>query len=63
VVSVATYVVPDQDLGAVMEARDRFFGDHRAASTLVVVQALVRPEWRLEVALVAAAGADAPTGT
>ena len=56
VVSVATYVVPEQDLGAVMAARDRFLGDHRAASTLVVVHRLVRPEWLLEISLVASAG-------
>jgi enamine deaminase RidA (YjgF/YER057c/UK114 family) len=53
VVSVCTYVVPDQDLTEVVVARDRFFGDHRAASTLVVVNGLVREDWLLEVALVA----------
>jgi enamine deaminase RidA (YjgF/YER057c/UK114 family) len=28
-------------------------GGHRAASTLVTVPALVRPEWKLEIAIVA----------
>jgi enamine deaminase RidA (YjgF/YER057c/UK114 family) len=54
VVSVTTYVVAGEDLGTVMAARDRVFGGHRAASTLVVVPALARPEWRMEIALVAA---------
>lgn len=55
VVSVTTYVVAGEDLGVVMAARDRALGGHLAASTLVTVPALARPEWRLEIALVAAA--------
>ena len=55
VVSVTTYVVSGEPLGPVMAARDAFMGDHRAASTLVTVPALARPEWRLEIAVVAAA--------
>ena len=37
-----------------MAARDRFMGGALAASTLVTVPALARPEWRVEVAVVAA---------
>ncbi len=55
VVSVTTYAVVGEPLGDVMAARDRFLGDHRAASTLVTVPALARPEWRMEIAVVAAA--------
>ncbi|MPY94415.1 MAG: RidA family protein [Acidimicrobiia bacterium] len=55
VVSVTTYVVAGNDLGVVMAARDEAMGGHEAASTLVLVPALARPEWRLEVAVVAAA--------
>jgi 2-iminobutanoate/2-iminopropanoate deaminase len=55
VVSITTYVVAGEPLGPVMAARDAFMGDHRAASTLVTVPALARPEWRLEIAVVAAA--------
>jgi enamine deaminase RidA (YjgF/YER057c/UK114 family) len=55
VVSVTTYVVAGEDLRIAMAARDRALGGHRAASTLVVVPALARPEWRMEIALVAAA--------
>lgn len=55
VVSVTTYVVVDQlgSLPAVMAARDRALLGHRAASTLVTVPALARPEWLMEIALVA----------
>tara|TARA_R110002110_G_scaffold410830_1_gene634663 strand:- start:303 stop:722 length:420 start_codon:yes stop_codon:yes gene_type:complete len=54
VVSVTTYVVAGQPLGPVMAARDAFLGAHRAASTLVTVPELARPEWQMEVAIVAA---------
>ncbi len=54
VVSVTTYVVAGEQLGPVMGARDEFLGDHRAASTLVTVPELAQPQWRMEVAIVAA---------
>lgn len=56
VVSVTTYVVASRlgDLGVVMGARDRALGGRRVASTLVTVPALARPEWLVEIALVAA---------
>jgi enamine deaminase RidA (YjgF/YER057c/UK114 family) len=54
VVSITTYVVVGEPLGPVMAARDEFMGDCRAASTLVTVPALARPEWRIEIAVVAA---------
>lgn len=58
VVSITTYVVASDsladDLAAVMAVRDEVMGEHRAASTLVTVPALARPEWRMEIALVAA---------
>jgi enamine deaminase RidA (YjgF/YER057c/UK114 family) len=68
VVSVVTYVVAGDrsradpaadlaaDLAVVMAARDRAMGGHEPASTLVTVPALARPEWRMEVAVIAAAG-------
>ena len=55
IVSVTTYVVVGEALTPVMAARDSFMGEHRAASTLVTVPELARPEWRMEVAIVAAA--------
>ena len=54
IVSMTTYVVAGEDLGAVMAARDTALGGHRAASTLVIVPALARPQWLVEVAVVAA---------
>jgi len=54
VVSVTTYVVAGEPLAPVMAARDRFLRGHLAASTLVTVPALARPEWRVEIAVVAA---------
>jgi 2-iminobutanoate/2-iminopropanoate deaminase len=59
VVSVTTYAVtgtsPDE-LASVMAARDAYL-PHRAASTLLLVSALARPEWRVEIAVIAAGGA------
>ncbi len=54
IVSVTTYVVVGEDLAPVMAARDEALAGHRAASTLVSVPALARPEWRMEVAVIAA---------
>ena len=56
VVSVTTYVVVDElaALPAVMAARDSALDGHRPASTLVTVPALARPEWKMEIALIAA---------
>lgn len=55
VISVTTYVVTGEELGPVMRARDEFLDGRRVASTLVTVPALARPEWRVEIAIVAAA--------
>ena len=57
VVSVTSYVVVDHlaSLGVVMAARDAALDGRRVASTLVTVPALARPEWKLEIAIVAAA--------
>ncbi len=54
IVSYTTYAVAGHDLSQVMAARDAFLGRHRAASTLVPVPALARPEWKVEVSVVAA---------
>ncbi len=56
VVSVTTYVTPGHDLGPIMQVRDRALAGHLAASTLVVVPELARPEWLMEVAIIAARG-------
>lgn len=54
VVSVTTYVTPGHDLLPVMEMRDRALDGHKAASTLVVVPELARPEWLMEITVIAA---------
>lgn len=54
VVSVTTYVVVGEPLGPIMAARDRFLAGRRAASTLVTVPALAQPQWKMEIAVVAA---------
>lgn len=56
IVSVTTYVVVEHiaSLASVMAARDRHLHGHRVASTLVTVPALARPEWKMEIAVVAA---------
>lgn len=56
IVSVTTYVVVEHvdSLAGVMAARDRHLGGHLAASTLVTVPRLARPEWLMEIAVVAA---------
>lgn len=54
VVSVTTYVTPGHDLGPVMAVRDQALAGALAASTLVVVPELARPEWLMEISIVAA---------
>jgi 2-iminobutanoate/2-iminopropanoate deaminase len=54
IVSYTTYAVDGEDLSVIMTARDSALAGHRAASTLIVVPRLARPEWRLEIAVVAA---------
>lgn len=54
IVSVTTYVVVGHPLADVMAVRDRVLSGHLAASTLLPVPALARPEWKIEIAIVAA---------
>jgi 2-iminobutanoate/2-iminopropanoate deaminase len=54
IVSVTTYVVVGEPLAPVMAARDVFLDGHQAASTLVTVPELAQPQWRMEVAIIAA---------
>ena len=54
IMSITTYVVVGEPLADVMAARDRVLAGHLAASTLLPVPALARPEWKLEIAVVAA---------
>jgi len=54
IVSVTTYVTPGHELGSAMAIRDDILDDNLAASTLVVVAELARPEWLMEIAIIAA---------
>lgn len=52
-VKVTTYLVDESDLPALGPVRSRFLAGARPASTLIVVKALARPGWRVEVEAVA----------
>lgn len=61
IISVTTYVVYSSDSGEmatrlklVMAARDATLSGHLAASTLVTVPALAKPEWLIEISVLAA---------
>lgn len=49
VVRTRQYLVDAADGDAVGRAHGRWFGDIRPASTMIVVAALLRPEWRVEI--------------
>jgi len=52
-VKLTTYLTDASHLPQFAPVRSRYLGDARPASTLVVVQALARPEWLVEVEAVA----------
>ena len=58
VISVTTYVVTSPtlhiDLPVVMRERDAALQGVLAASTLVTVPALAKPEWKMEISVIAA---------
>jgi len=56
-VKVTQYLVRAEDIAAYAAVRSRFLGDARPASMLMVVPALVRPGFLLEVEFCAAAPA------
>jgi enamine deaminase RidA (YjgF/YER057c/UK114 family) len=53
-VKITTYVLSTDDIAVAGAARARFLGDARPASASLVVSALVKPEWRIEIEAVAA---------
>jgi 2-iminobutanoate/2-iminopropanoate deaminase len=53
-VKITTFITNPADVGAVRAARERALGAVRPASTLLVVQALASPEYRIEIEAVAA---------
>lgn len=53
-VKVTHYLLREADIGDYVKVRSRYLGDARPASMLMVVPALVRPEFLLEVEAIAA---------
>jgi enamine deaminase RidA (YjgF/YER057c/UK114 family) len=49
VVKVVVYLTDVEDRGKINPIRQRYFGPHRPASTLVEVSALVAPELKVEI--------------
>ena len=54
VVKVVTYVTSEEDFWPMAQTRAKFLGDARPASTGIIVKALAKPEWVVEVELIAA---------
>ncbi len=52
-VKVTSFLTRPQDVPAYAKVRDRFLGNMRPATTMVVVQALARPAFLIEVEAVA----------
>lgn len=53
-VKVTSFLTRPQDVPAYAKVRDRFLADMRPATTMIVVQALARPGWLIEVEAIAA---------
>lgn len=51
---VTTFIIDPADVGAVRAAREKALGGMRPASTLLVIQALASPEYRIEIEATAA---------
>ena len=54
IVKVTTYSISADHLPALKDVRDRMLQGHLPASTLLIVNALARPEWLVEVEVYAA---------
>jgi enamine deaminase RidA (YjgF/YER057c/UK114 family) len=54
VVKVTQYLIRSEDIAAYATVRTRFVGDARPASMLLVIPQLVRPEFLIEVEVIAA---------
>jgi len=54
IVRVTTYATAPDQLPVLKETRDRVLAGHLPASTLLIVAALARPEWLVEVEICAA---------
>ena len=54
IVKTTVFLTDAADLDRYRMARAAFLGEHKPASTLLVVAALARPEWKIEIEAVAA---------
>ena len=54
IVKATHYLIRAEDISAYAKVRSRFLGDHRPASMLSVIPQLVRPEFLLEIEIIAA---------
>ncbi|MET0598348.1 MAG: RidA family protein [Mesorhizobium sp.] len=54
VVRINAYLTDRSDLAAYMAVRDRLFADPAPASTLMIVSGFARPEFKVEVEVIAA---------
>jgi enamine deaminase RidA (YjgF/YER057c/UK114 family) len=54
IAKLTAYVVGTENYAAYAAARVRHLGEHKPASTAICVPALLKPEWLLEVELIAA---------
>jgi len=57
IIKLTTFIVGDDPDGAIREARRKYLGDHRSASTAVYVSRLVDPRWTVEIEAIALAPA------
>jgi enamine deaminase RidA (YjgF/YER057c/UK114 family) len=55
VVRITAYVTDREHLKPYMAVRDRLFGDPLPASTLMIVSGFARPEFKVEIEVIAAA--------
>jgi 2-iminobutanoate/2-iminopropanoate deaminase len=54
IVKVTHYLIRSEDISAYAKVRSRFLGEMRPASMLLIVPQLVRPEFLLEIEVIAA---------
>lgn len=54
IVKITHYLTRQEDIAEYVKVRSRFIGDARPASMLMVIPALVRPEFLVEIEIIAA---------
>ncbi len=54
IIKINTYMTRPEDIATVSKVRNKHFGDHAPAATLIYVVGLAAPMWHIEVEAVAA---------